>query len=755
MLLVLDNFEQLGQPAAQLVRTWCQVADQLHVLVTSRVRLAVEGETVIELSPLECPAEEDAPETALATEAVRLLRERVAAVGGDLGEDVETMTTLVRRLDGIPLAIELAAARTRLLSPRALAERLANSFGILEVNRTTASARHATLESAIDWSWNLLSPEEQQALGDISVFAGGFTIHDAERVLGADAASAVTIMDLVAALRDKSLVQAAGAEGRLGLLVSVREYAARKLEDRDPHAVERLRIAHARHYAARVRTFNEGCALTANEPDAALRIEMTPELENLLVALEFLRGQRPLRSDDVEAFCELALAVAVLHPSPDLAGAALDDALATLDHEEAGQPALRVRILLARHAVLNWLGRFEDSRADLETVLATEGLRRELRPLALQLQGVQLRYQSACRLAWESHVRAEQELRRLDLPRVSTLNWACMGRLQGDFGDEVLARKYNEQARVLAVDMGDRRAVGWALANLAQVEQEHQRFEVAASMLEESIACFRDAGEPRYQAIYTAALGDLNFEWGRHDEARRRYGEAERFLGAAVAHRSTVLLYAAWSALEASLGHGRRAADHLEKARRGARRNPSASVRLIVALHAATLALPDPGHAAQWRTRLAALSDPHDPEHEVLATSLEVRFAARMLRRALGVSRESAPPRTLTIGPGAAWFALAGGPAVDLRRRAAPRRILAALVAQHATHNHIAVSHDALVASGWPGENLRIEAAGTRLRVAIATLRGYGLRDVLLTTEDGYLIGPDVRVVTDRAAEPM
>jgi tetratricopeptide (TPR) repeat protein len=329
---------------------------------------------------------------------------------------------------------------------------------------------------------------------------------------------------------------------------------------------------------------------------------------------------------------------------------------------------------------------------------------------------------------------------------MKVMNWACMGRLQGDLGDGSLARELNGRARALALEMGDRWTEGLTMANVAQLDQEQQRFETAASLLEQSIERFRQTAEPHYVAVYSAALGDVLFEWGKLDEARVRYAGAEAFLGAWVAHRSTAMLYAAWAALEARCGERAPAAAYLDRAQRCSARQDSASVRLVVELHGASVELGTEGGASAvpiWRDRARAVAASEDAR-----TSLDVRFAMRILLQAL--EPRSAPAGDLRIGPGAAWFARGdGGGRVDLRRRGALRRILAALVQQHDARVDVALDHDALMGHGWPGERLLPEAAGTRLRVAIATLRRLGLREIIVTRDDGYLLDPAVRVKAD------
>ncbi len=234
-LVVCDNFEQIAF-AAPTVRRLCSVATKLVVIVTSRERLSVEGEVVIELPPLSCP--DDAPGSHAVSDAVALFAARVREGGGVLGDDPLALAEIVRRLEGNPLAIELAAARMRVLSAKELAKRLEQGHDVLGGAKRRDEGRHATVTSAIAWSWDLLGPEEKDALARCSVFAGGFTVAAAEALLGGGG------IDLVSALRDKSLVHSTES-GRLALYVSIRAFAARKLADL-PEIERAARTAHAR-----------------------------------------------------------------------------------------------------------------------------------------------------------------------------------------------------------------------------------------------------------------------------------------------------------------------------------------------------------------------------------------------------------------------------------------------------------------------------------------------------------------------------
>ncbi|CAN5559545.1 hypothetical protein BH09MYX1_BH09MYX1_14350 [soil metagenome] len=734
-LLVLDNFEQ-AIAAAAFVSDLARHAPALRILVTSRERLAIRGEVVLELGPL--------PER----DAVRLFRDRAAAVGGAIGSgDASIIETLVTRLDRIPLALELAAARTRVMTPSQLVARLDERFALLRRSRG-GSEKHAALESAIAGSWDALAENERRALAELSVFAGSFTVAAAEEVLSAD----LEPLQRITALRDKSLVHMA-EPGRLALFVSIREYAAARLAELDPAVVSAVRSRHARHFAERAHALNVSRLFQGTTPDSALRQALLDDRDNILAAL----GHAEAAEGELDAFVELACAVTHLYLAP---GAASFDRL-TAALARIGDDALdaRTRLLLVRQGLASSLGRFEESQRDLEDVLATPNLPAKVRALALNTQGIQERVRSEYRASWDSHVLAEKELATLDLPRLRAINTACMGRLQCDFGDEALGRDYNERARAICVDLGDRWLEALVLGNLGQLEQEHGNFDVARDLLVLAVERFREASEPLYLGVYLGVLGDLSFEAEATDDARHAYEEASAFFSRWRAHRQAVALYAAWGALEARHGERVVAESHFARAHSAAERCDSPTVRLLVELHQASLRLrqaKDSGNAtrvdeehAHWAARRGHLARGigdalAEGELGTVACSIDVRFALRMLDQAL--ARDTVPAAALVIASDGAWFRTSGGAKVDLLRRGSLRRLLTALADAHARCRGDALTASALIDVAWPGEKLLDAAASTRLRVAIATLRKMGLKPFLRTGSDGYLLDPEATI---------
>ena len=245
LLLVLDNCEHLLEATATLVAEVIRAAPAVRVIATSREPLSAPGEHVLPVPPLELPSTDAAEplHRLRQNEAVMLFVERAEAASGAFeltAANRGPVADLCRRLDGLPLAIELAAVRTRILTVEQILERLSDRFGLLTGGGPAALPRHKTLETAIDWSYELLSAAEQTLLRRLCVFAGKFTLEDVEGVCNLDEAPAGETLELLSSLVDKSLVIKEDARGVAchRLHETMREYAARKL--RDAHEGEEL-----------------------------------------------------------------------------------------------------------------------------------------------------------------------------------------------------------------------------------------------------------------------------------------------------------------------------------------------------------------------------------------------------------------------------------------------------------------------------------------------------------------------------------
>ncbi|MFC5255631.1 AfsR/SARP family transcriptional regulator [Streptomyces cinereospinus] len=295
MLLVLDNCEHVVDAAARLAEELLARCPHLTVLATSREPLGVPGEVLRPVEPLPEPY------------ALRLLADRGSAArpGFRVDDDPEACAEICRRLDGLPLGIELAAARLRMLTPRQLADRLDDRFRLLTSGSRTVLPRQQTLRAVVDWSWDLLDAGEREVLGRLSVFAGGCDLAAAEAVCGPSA------LDALGSLVDKSLVVAAPSgdgEMRYRLLETVAEYARERLDEAGRRrATER---AHLTYYRELARTTDP--QLRGSGQLAAIQ-RLEREYENLRTALRHAVAER----DEQEALC-LALSLGWYWQARDL-----------------------------------------------------------------------------------------------------------------------------------------------------------------------------------------------------------------------------------------------------------------------------------------------------------------------------------------------------------------------------------------------------------------------------------------------------
>jgi predicted ATPase/DNA-binding SARP family transcriptional activator len=232
-LLILDNCEHVIEAAAKFADRVLGECRRLRILATSREPLGITGEALWLVEPLALPEGDAGPGEIASSPAVRLLRDRAGAVRKDLGVDEPTLSTMVRicrALDGMPLAIELAAARLRTMSIEQLANRLDDRFRLLTSGSRTALPRHKTLRAVVDWSWELLTDAERMVLRRLSVFSGGASLEAAESVCAGDAVEQEEVLELLTSLAEKSLLLTEGdGAPRYRMLGTIKEYAAQRL----------------------------------------------------------------------------------------------------------------------------------------------------------------------------------------------------------------------------------------------------------------------------------------------------------------------------------------------------------------------------------------------------------------------------------------------------------------------------------------------------------------------------------------------
>ena len=775
-LIVLDNFEQLVEHAST-VGAWLGRARELTVVVTSRERLRIAGEESVEIAPLAVPEEGADAEAILASEAVRLMLARAPELTPS-ADELEHFAAIARRLEGIPLALELAASRLSLLGIAELRQRLTLGLDALGRARRDAPARQATLRAALDWSWALLGDEERRALGCLSLFRGPFGVEAAVATIARSTADASAALDALHSLRDKSLVARATQDGsRLRLFESIREHARERRDDDDaPLRLARHLAAHGGRCLAELGTRKERAALAW----------IAAERENLFAAHDTL-AESAERDRDADATIALRIDL-LLTLDPVLARlgpggahlARLDAALESSSTSDARVSLVldeprRARALVARARVRRdrgemavcvadltrardllrgversavraelgeaWLaqGRFDEALLELETALheAKEGddRRTEQRAHAAlgllfhgrgQLERAEERYVEALDLALTlGDAHAEAEARR-DLGNL------CLMR-----GEHERARAHYEEALARAPG-DDLRLEGLVRGNLAILDQERGELDAALAHLKRALTCLRIVGDRPFEAHLTAYLGAVHHERGQLDAARDAYSRALDVLSEVGDVRLEGLFLAARAAALAASGRCGQAWNDLEIAAR--RLADVGDPALIAALgaHRAQVALAAASADADaMRAAVDEARRARTQAQQYADTSDDVRFALRLLQRAI-------PAEQLSIGAGSAWFQVPGCAVVTLSTRPTLARLLDALVEARLTRPGEPLDAETLFAAGWPGERALPMSARNRLRVALTTLRNLGLRGVLMFRDSGHLLDPAV-----------
>jgi predicted ATPase/DNA-binding CsgD family transcriptional regulator len=529
LLLLLDNFEPVIEAAADLAEL-LNACPRLTVLGTSREVLRLSAEHCYPVPPLVLPDLQRLPPLKFLAqvEAVRLFVTRSQAVQPEFeltGENALAVATICHRLDGLPLAIELAAARGSLLPPAAMLARLERRLPWLTGGARDAPARHRTLRAAVDWSYDLLEPEEQRLFRGLGVFVGSCTLEAAAAVcsIAQDATGAEeTFLQGLASLVHKSLLRQGPAppdQGRLSMLETVREYA---LEQLAQHGEEdRVRQAHAHYFLA-----------LAEQAEPQMSGPRQPEWLDRL-------------EHDHDNF-SAALGWAIAGGDPVLGGrlaAALGRFWLTRGHLSAGRRWLEA-VLTAPHALppevrargLNAVGRLAVSQGDYTAAQAwleeSLGLWRALDNPEGEMQarnnlGLVAMYQSdflrAQRYIEQSLVEVRAHGDRLGLAQALN-RMGLVLRYQGAFAE---AEAVYTESLGLARQLPDYYLLGAVLHNLGHLAHQQGNYPTAHRFLAESLRLFRQIGD---RPIMAVTLGDLAGVWAAHgepDRAARLFGAAE------------------------------------------------------------------------------------------------------------------------------------------------------------------------------------------------------------------------------------
>ena len=521
-LLILDNFEQVQRHAEATVGRWLDRAPQAHFVVTSRERLQLAGEQVLTLQPL-----------AFGGDAMRLfeVRARAQQPGFAIDESSRAVVAqIVRLLDGLPLALELAAARAGMLSPAQLLTRLKDRFSLLAGARGPV-ARQATLEAAIDWSWDLLTPWEQAALAQCSVFEGGFRLEAAEAVLDLGRwREAPPALDVIQSLVHKSLLRAWWprpaslridiTEPFFGMYLSIHEYASRKRHAMGEEASLGAERRHGRHFAA----FGRDEALRGLSTHGGLqrRELLALDLDNLLGAC---RRALAGGEGEIAALCFLAAWVVLEAAGPYALAAELGRRVAGLE----GLPVAHlVRVQMATSNALRTAGELSGSDALLVQSLsaARQHGDRLAEVMALRLMAMAAHHDGRIDVAehWFQQALALDE--QLGDPVQRAVLLANLANLRMEQGRMAEARAHYDTALALHREVGNRAAEGISLGNLATLMHELGELDEARVAYDSALAIHREAGSRMQEATTLCNLGILLGQVHLPQQAAAHYAAA-------------------------------------------------------------------------------------------------------------------------------------------------------------------------------------------------------------------------------------
>jgi predicted ATPase/Tfp pilus assembly protein PilF len=804
VLLILDNFEQLVDLAAQTVSVWRRAAPEAVLLVTSRDRLRLTGEACLALPPL--------PEV----DAVALFRGAAQAVQPAWAWDPvaeSAVRALVIRLDGIPLAIELAAARSGVMSPQRMLDRIDKRFSLLGHGPSDGVARQATLRAAIDWSWELLSSAERSGMSQCSIFRGGFSLDAAEAVVLLDGDE--DVLDVLESLHRKSMIRTervASMGGELSFVIyeSIREYAAEHV-DQDEAAI---RDRHAQFYVNR----GEAQIDEFGSPEGTDLGWLNQNRDNLVAVVLGHKDDAPL----LAARAALCLAHAQIRRGPydsllDLLALVPSDAV--LPHQEAA------RMRMAEGICRSILGQNEVAHTHLQAALAIadeHGLDRMSAKALLHLGLNQLRI-GQLSLAQAHLSQALERSKGPQLERVHARALASMGmtheatagfaeaercyeaagtiaRAVGDGWEEARsrskmgtlcsfmqgrqdeARGHLEWALQRSLSIGDQFIAATTSYNLGRLELNLGNLEQAEEHLCHALTEYRDMANRVSEGFVRMALGLLHLDRGATGDARDELELALDRLAAISHPLAQAFCEITLAMVDLTEGDPVSAHRHSERAREALVERKHAVLEGVSACVCGLVALVQGDAAAcmthrdraqeclsesGWGEGVALLAvvdaaagesaaqDPDDVRYARARVGWRI-IAQHRGERSIAPAETNAPaeeapiaagkPSALVIDGCGRWFRMPGQAPVDLTRKRTLRPMLLLLAEHRVAHPGEALDVDQIFEGVWVGERAMPRARKNRVYVSIATLRKMGLGDQLKTRGDGYLLHPELEV---------
>ncbi|MEL6346647.1 MAG: tetratricopeptide repeat protein [Myxococcota bacterium] len=749
-LLVLDNFEQLVDEGAELVQRFAeQVPDALWV-VTSRRPLGIRLERLVHLTPFPIPDEIGAARVPQ-LRAAQIFR-AAAPPGADLSAPLQTV---LRQLDGLPLAMQLAAARLEVMALPQLDARLkARPFAVLR-RPEPRGARHDSLWSTIEWSWDLLDKVHQDVLRQCVLFAGGFTLVDAEQVFQVPAD--VALLDVLHALCRHQLLCFDGA--RFSLLESIRLFLN---ESGPPDPV--LRERHARWCVQHAERFAEQLF----GPDIIGALDQLSAL--------FFDLKRVVRAPHPLAWRAARALTALLNIRGPIEGrvAFLDEVLARTEPSP-----LRATLTAVQADWLRIEGRYQRAQQQIDQVLDDPTCSNEARAKALAVQGLlMLHFGKPSDAAPFYHQAAALSQEDPALACSYQVKHALAFSYQGH---DAQARALGRQAVAAARALNSPLLEDGALSSLGTILNEQGRFEEGIAALTEALTIEQTLGNVRKQGFTLGLIGLSQANLGQFDDARQALSRAITMLQS-VGTTQLIASYQgslgqlrllqpdrrqeACALLEQAVALGAGGQPHLLEefqlwlsAGYAIQGRPDAAVASI----SGDLENPFFQCVSPWLPRIAhAFSDRGTEEgrfQEVDAalTALSVEADWPLDQRLLALLREEIDQRSRLwiISQDGTWFQSPGSAPMSLTHRPTHARVLAALAHTRHMQPGASLNTAALARAGWPDERILPRAAANRVRVTISGLREAGLRPLIQRRRNGWVLDPDTPIAIHPPEAPL
>ena len=606
MLLVLDNFEHLTK-AAPTVAELLAAGANLKVLITSRAALRVYGEYEFPVQPLRLPDTRSAPTVEALSQcpAVALFVQRAVAAKPDFElnrENAPAVAEICARLDGLPLAIELAAARIKVLSPSAMLTRLASRLQLLTGGARDLPERQQTLRAAMDWSYDLLNEAEQKLFRRLSVFVGGCNLEGVEAVCDTKGDLQLDLLDGMASMVDKSLIQQAettDGESRFLMLETIRDYALEKLE-----ASGELAATKRAHAAYCLVLAEEETAEQSGAEGADWLGRFLLEHNNFRAALEWLT-----ESGDAAWGLRLGTALFKFWEAREYLAEGRESLGRLLKLNGAASPSkARMRALFAAGVLASEQGDYASGES---LIRESQNIARQLGDntgvaVSLNALGVLARDRGNVTLAkslFEESLALWRDLGDLKAVARALSNLANAVKLQGDY--ERARALYGECISIFQ-GLGDRTCVAWSLNYQGDVARAQNDSAVAEKLYEQALAIFRDLGDRWGIAGTLADLGSLAREDRKYARAHSQYRESIRTFQELGHKRGVARLLECFASSAAAQLDGERAlrlagAAAALRQSIGAPLSPTERVKLDASLEPARRTLSNGAGGAAWK----------------------------------------------------------------------------------------------------------------------------------------------------------